>query len=162
MAAAALQAGVGPMAAVAGAVADEVGAALSSLSRDVLVENGGDIFLRVAQPRIVALDAGASPLSYRFGIKVAPQRDGLGICTSSGTRGHSLSFGRADCACIVAASAALADAAATAVGNIVQNDAGIATGLTLAQAIDGVSGAAIIVGDKMGVWGSIELVELQA
>lgn len=84
MAMAAHRAGVGPMAAVAGAVADEVGAALALISREVLIENGGDIFCRVQQPRIVALDAGASPLSYKFGIRITPEMGELGICTSSG------------------------------------------------------------------------------
>lgn len=160
MAMAALRAGVGPMAAVAGAVADEVGAALALISREVLIENGGDIFCRVQRPRIVALDAGTSPLSCKFGIKITPEMGKLGICTSSGTRGGSLSFGRADSACIICRSAALADAAATAVGNAVSSQADIQKGLSVAQSISGILGVAVIVGEKLGAWGEIEFVEL--
>jgi ApbE superfamily uncharacterized protein (UPF0280 family) len=162
MAKAAVQAGVGPMAAVAGAVADEVGTALSPLSQEVLVENGGDIFCRVRNSRVVALDAGNSPLSYKFGIKISRTREAIGICTSSGTRGGSLSFGRADSACIIGSSATLADAAATAVGNAVVDAADIEKGLNLAQSIPGVLGVAVVVGEKMGAWGQIEFVELQS
>jgi ApbE superfamily uncharacterized protein (UPF0280 family) len=162
MANAALRTGVGPMAAVAGAVADEVGTALAEISREVLVENGGDIFCRVCSPRIVALDAGKSPFSYRLGIEIAPQNAPVGICTSSGTRGHSLSFGRTDATCIVATSATLADAVATAVGNIVDCEADIEIALDLAQTIGGVMGAAIVVGEKMGVWGRLKLVEIKS
>ena len=92
----------------------------------MIVENGGDIFLKIDQPATVALFAGKSPLSHRVGLRIDPAWSPLGVCTSSGTVGHSLSFGRADAACVVAPGAALADAAATALGNRVQDPGAIA------------------------------------
>lgn len=161
MAAAGSCAGVGPMAAVAGALADQVGTALLRKSPEVIVENGGDLFCRVARSRTVAVDAGASPLSYTIGIRVGPEMGPVGICTSSGTRGGSLSFGRADAACAVARSAALADAAATAIGNVVGDASDIEHALALARSIPGLLGALIVAGEQLGAWGKIELAEMR-
>lgn len=162
MAAAASACGVGPMAAVAGALAECVGRHLLGFSRDVIIENGGDVFCRVASERVIAIDAGTSPLSWMLGIKVTRAMGPTGICTSSGTRGESLSFGRADAACAVASTGALADAAATAIGNVVQAASDIETGLAVARAISGLRGAVIVVGAHIGAWGNIELVEIGA
>jgi len=158
MAEAAAAAGVGPMAAVAGAFADLVGQLLTRYSRDVIVENGGDIFLKSTRKRRVGIFAGNSPLSYRIAIEIPPDYTPLGICTSSGTVGHSLSFGRADAAVILASTATLADAAATAVGNRVQTPADIEKVLAFARKIPGVTGAVMIIGDALGVWGKVKLV----
>lgn len=160
MSRAAYIAGVGPMAAVAGALADEVGRALSKHSSEVIVENGGDIYCRVARPRTVAIAGGESPLSYAVGVTILPAMGEVGVCTSSGTCGGSLSFGKADAACVIAKTAALADAAATAVGNLVQSEATIQLGLAAARRIPGVYGAVVIVGERLGAWGDVQLVEL--
>jgi ApbE superfamily uncharacterized protein (UPF0280 family) len=122
---AARAAGVGPMAAVAGAVAEAVGRALRARFglREVVVENGGDLWLAVAEPLTVAVYAGLSSLSGTFGVVVAPELCPCGLATSSGTVGPSLSFGKADAALAIAADAALADAWATALGNLVRSRA---------------------------------------
>jgi hypothetical protein len=150
-------AGVGPMAAVAGALAQMVGEELSELSAEVIVENGGDNYLRSAKERIVAIYAGASPLSGKVGLRVQPTDMPLGVCTSSGTVGPSISLGKADAAVVVAPSAALADAAATAIGNVVLRIDDIPHALNLAQGIKGLTGALIIKDDKIGVWGKLEI-----
>lgn len=160
MIAAGRKAGVGPMAAVAGALAERVGRGLLSRSSEVIVENGGDIFLKVTRPATVALYAGASPLSHKVGLKIDPVLGPLGVCTSSGTVGHSLSFGRADAACVLASSAALADACATAVGNRVPDAGAINEALEWAAEVPDILGAVVIVGDKMGAWGRVELAPL--
>ena len=160
MISAARKAGVGPMAAVAGALAERVGQALEPLSAEVIVENGGDIYLRVATAATVSLFAGKSPLSHRVGLRIDPEFSPLGVCTSSGTVGHSFSFGRADAACVLAASVALADAADSAVGNRVQQAGDIASALEWAAALPEILGAVVIVGDKLGAWGRVELVPL--
>jgi uncharacterized protein len=152
--------GVGPMAAVAGAIAERVGRALEPLSPEVIVENGGDIYLRVATAATVSLFAGKSPLSHRVGLKIEPELTPLGVCTSSGTVGHSFSFGRADAACVLAPKAALADAAASALGNRVQQAGDIAAALEWAAAAPDLLGAVVIVGDKLGAWGRVALVPL--
>ncbi len=149
-------ASVGPMAAVAGAIAEYVGRALLPQSDEVIVENGGDVFLRSCRERLVAVHAGSSPLGGRLAVAVLP-KDGLGICTSSGTVGHSVSFGKADAALVIAADCALADAAATCLGNRVQTAEDIEPAMDAALKIRGVSGALVIIGDRLGVKGDIEL-----
>ena len=153
-------AGVGPMAAVAGAIAARVGEALRAVSDEVIVENGGDIFMHLKHPATVSLYAGRSPLSHKVGLKIYPDQERWGVCTSSGTVGPSLSFGRADAACVVAEDAALADACATALGNRVPDAAAVNEALDWLGGIPGLTGAVVIVGEHLGAWGHIELVPL--
>jgi ApbE superfamily uncharacterized protein (UPF0280 family) len=101
---AAHQTGVGPMASVAGAIAHYVSSELLELSPELIIENGGDILLRSKRERTVAIYAGDSPLSGKIGLKIKDAATPLGVCTSSGTVGHSLSFGRADAVVAVARS----------------------------------------------------------
>ncbi len=162
MLAAGRQAGVGPMAAVAGAIAEGVGRALQVWSPEIVVENGGDLFLASREPLTVGIYAGKSPWSGRLGVALPPCPEGTGLCTSSGTVGHSLSFGKADAVTVLAASAALADAAATAVGNGVRTGKDIPEALERGQAITGVEGLLIVIGEQLGVWGRLEIVGLQA
>ena len=130
MLAAGVQAGVGPMAAVAGAVAEYVGKGLlASTTREVIVENGGDIFLQRRSDCSVAIFAGDSPLSYKVGVRVCATQMPMGICTSSGTVGHSLSLGDADSVTVLSSSTPLADAVATRLGNEVGRERGGKTGL---------------------------------
>lgn len=158
MARAASAAGVGPMSAVAGAFADLVGRLLAHHSRDVVVENGGDIYLKSTRKRRVGIFAGNSPLSNRVAIEIPPEMTPLGVCTSSGTVGHSISLGRADAAVILASSATLADAVATATGNLVQTAADIEKALAFARSIPGVTGAVVVCGENLGAWGKVKLV----
>ena len=151
---------VGPMAAVAGAVADFVGNELLNYSREVIIENGGDIFFKINRPITVGIFAGASPLSERLALKIQPSDEPFGICTSSGTVGPSLSFGTADAATIRAKSAALADAAASAVGNAVKTADDIQKALDLGQSLGCIDGIVIIKDDKLGVWGNMELARI--
>ncbi len=154
-------ANVGPMASVAGAMAQMVSKDLLKLSKEVIVENGGDIYLVTLKERVVGVYAGHSPLSLKIGILIKPEETPLGICTSSGTVGHSLSFGKADAVCILSKSAALADAAATAVGNVIREKKDIEKGLERGKEIEGVSGMLIIVGEKLGAWGNVTLTQLE-
>jgi hypothetical protein len=153
-------AGVGPMAAVAGAVAECVSKDLLKISKEVIVENGGDIYLATSKERTIGIYAGDSPLSLKIGIVISPEETPLGVCTSSGTVGPSLSFGKADAVCILARSSALADAVATAVGNIVKEEKDIESGLERGREIEGVLGTFIIFEEKMGVWGNVRLIHL--
>ena len=153
-------ANVGPMAAVAGAIAEFVSQDLLGVSEEIIVENGGDIYLATSRERTIGIYAGNSPLSLKVGILVQAEDSPLGICTSSGTVGPSLSFGTADAVCILSKSAALADAAATAVGNRVKSRKDIESALETGKGIEGVLGTLIIIGDRMGVWGNIKLVQL--
>ena len=158
MAGAAERVGVGPMAAVAGALAELVGRDLGSLSPEVIVENGGDIFIRSGRERRVGIFAAESPLSGRLALKVPPTpAEGLGVCTSSATVGPSHSAGGADSAVVVAESAALADAAATALGNRAKGPDRIEEALAAVAEIEGVIGCLVIMGDALGVRGDLVL-----
>lgn len=165
MLAAGAQAGVGPMAAVAGAVAEYVGKGLlASTTCEVIVENGGDIFLQRRKDCSVAIFAGESPLSYKVGVRVPAAQMPIGICTSSGTVGHSLSLGDADSVTVLSSSTPLADAVATRLGNEVGRERGGKTGLLRAlekaKEISGIVGVVVICGELMGATGDLELIEI--
>lgn len=154
-------AGTGPMAAVAGAVAQHVGRlCVRETGGDVIVENGGDIFVHASGVVTISIFAGPSPLSGRIGIQLDCSAVPMGVCTSSGTVGHSRSFGKADAVTVVAGSVPLADAVATGVGNLVSSPDDIEAGLEKMQAIKGISGGVIVVDDRLGAWGDIRLVPL--
>jgi ApbE superfamily uncharacterized protein (UPF0280 family) len=152
--------GVGPMAAVAGAIAEAVGRDLLAFSLEVIVENGGDIFLKISRKRLVGIYAGQSSFTKKIALEIMPRETPLGVCTSSGTVGHSLSLGSADAVIVLSPSTALADAAATALGNLVKTADDISEAIGKAQSIEGLRGLVIIVGDKMGVWGKVRIVSL--
>ena len=161
MLAAGLAAEVGPMAAVAGAMAEYVGLdLLAAGAGEVVVENGGDIYFCRKRESVVGIFAGESPLSNRVGLKIPASLMPIGICTSSGTVGHSLSLGEADAVTVLAKNTALADAVATLVGNAVQPGQGLEPALAKAQTVPGVLGVVIIRGEDLGAWGEVELVGL--
>ena len=157
---AAQAAGVGPMAAVAGALAEQVGQRLLKSTSEVIIENGGDIFIGARQILTVGVYAGGSPLSLKLGLRIDPAKGIRGICTSSGTVGHSLSFGKADAVCVLSDSCALADAAATAIGNRAHKPCDIQAAIQWGRAIKGIRGILVIMGDKMGAWGEFEIIAL--
>jgi ApbE superfamily uncharacterized protein (UPF0280 family) len=152
---AASTAGVGPMAAGAGAMAAFVGRDLLRFSPEVIVENGGDVFIARNSTVRVGVFAGTSPLSNKLVLTVDASRMPLGVCTSSATVGPSLSFGRADAVCVLAPSVALADAAASAIGNLVLKKDDIQRALDFGATIPGVEGIVIVFRDNLGVWGDI-------
>ncbi len=157
MAEATREVGVGPMAAVAGAIAEKVGMELLPFSDEIIVENGGDIFLKTQKERFIGVYAGESAFTRKIAFSILPEETPLGVCTSSGTVGHSLSFGYADAVIVFSPSTSLADAAATAIGNRVRLAEDIPDALEFAQNIKGLRGVAIVKGDKMGLWGQIRL-----
>jgi ApbE superfamily uncharacterized protein (UPF0280 family) len=160
MADAAQRAGVGPMAAVAGAFAWETGRFLADFCENVIVENGGDLFMKTAKERLVGLIAGKSAFTNRIAIKVKPEEAPLGLCTSSATVGPSFSFGKADAAVVKAVDAYLADAVASGVGNRVLDGNSLNQAIEYAQTISGVTGVLAVIGDKMALYGNMELVPL--
>lgn len=155
MAQAAKAADVGPMAAVAGTIAELVGKDLCRLSPEVIVENGGDIFLYLPEKRRVGLYAGESPFSNKIAIEIEPDETPLGICTSSGLVGHSLSFGNCDAVTVLSPSTPLADAAATRIANIIKSEEDINRGIELAKSIRGLKAVIIVAGEKMGLYGEV-------
>jgi ApbE superfamily uncharacterized protein (UPF0280 family) len=152
--------GVGPMASVAGAIAEYVGRHLLEKTNQVIVENGGDLFLKANRPVTVSVFAGTSPLSEKIGLVIPPRLMPLGVASSSGTVGHSLSLGKADVGCVVSPSAALADAAATALCNRIRGPKDLSRIEEWARNLEGIVGALVILGDKLATWGQIELIAL--
>ena len=150
-------AGVGPMASVAGAMAQLVGEDLAMLSSEVIIENGGDNYIFSKSDRVVSVYAGKSILSGKIGVVIHSAETPLGICTSSGTVGPSISLGKADAAVVVARSAAIADASASAIGNSVIVEDDIPHALEIARNIKGLMGALVIKNDRIGAWGALEL-----
>ena len=147
--------GIGPMSAVAGAVAKKVAEFLGT--KEVIVENGGDIYAQAASDMDISVFAGQSPLSEKIGLHIPAAEFPLGICTSSGTVGPSLSLGRADAVMIVCKDVLLADSYATAMANRIKtvND--------LQSVIDRISdrpeilGAIAVKDDRMAITGRFEL-----
>ena len=158
---AARNAGVGPMAAIAGAIAEQVGHGLLNRTNQVMVENGGDVYIKMSSSVTVGIFAGKSPLSLRVGLRLKTDLKPQAVCTSSGSIGHSLSFGKADAVCVVADSCANADAAATAIGNLIKSPADIESAIKAGRNMGELSGIVVILGEKMGMWGDLEVVSLK-
>lgn len=152
---------VGPMAAVAGAVAEEVATAFKDGSPDFLVENGGDIFMYSTTARTVALlpqpEEGTA-----IGIRLEASLFPLAVCSSSSTIGHSLSFGKGELATVIARDAALADAAATSLCNRLKKPSDIELVINEAQKDPGIIGVFAQCKGQMGLWGNVELVVIDS
>lgn len=159
MADAAHVAGVGPMAAVAGAFAETVGRYLMDEFdiQELVAENGGDIFLKIENQIILSVYAGNSILSEKIAIEIPADQSPLGVCTSAGTVGPSLSFGKADAAMIVCRNTALADAFATAFGNRVKSPQDVQMAIQQTEMYEEIISAVIICGDKLGIRGKFEM-----
>lgn len=112
-------AGVGPFAAVAGTIAQMAAESLVDRSPDLIIENGGDIFMYSRRDRVVGLlpDPESGVL---IGLNVAASACPLALCASSATIGHSLSFGQGELVLVRSPDGALADALATALCNRLQ------------------------------------------
>ncbi len=157
MACVAKKADVGPMASVAGAIAEFLGKGLLKQGyKDVIVENGGDIFLKTSKRRSVGLYAGRSKLWNKLRLNIKPKDTPLGICTSSATIGHSLSFGCADSVVVLSRSTVLADAVATATCNKIKSKEDLKPALDYAKSVPGVAGVIIIVKNNLISWGKVE------
>lgn len=163
MACAARLVGVGPMAAVAGAMAQRAAeAALQAGAPEAIVENGGDIYAKAAEPVIIALVTGTAKAANRLGFALQPEDTPISVCSSSGKMGHSKSLGRCDLAAVVATDAALADAAATQAANLVSTIEDVDSALERIAAVRGIDGVMIVKDDQVGLAGNLpELVRIQ-
>ena len=157
---AAREVSVGPMAAVAGSIAESVGRDLLPFSPEIIVGNGGDIFIVSKKIRNIKIYAAGSPLTGKIGLQIAPEDTPLGICTSSGTFGHSFSFGKADAVIVIASSNSLADASATAVGNLIKSTADISGGIEFARGVKKLTGIVIIKDKQIKTWGKVKIVSI--
>ena len=150
--------GIGPMSAVAGTIAEmAVEAMVDAGATYAIVDNGGDIALINDETVIVGIYAGREDIN--IGLEIKPRESILGICTSSGRIGHSISFGNADAATILSSDVSLADAAATAVGNAVSDLASVKKAFSIVEGIESITGGLIILDDHIGLYGSVPVVE---
>jgi len=153
------KAGVGPMASVAGAIAQELGRYIQATwgEVDFFIENGGDLYIHTKKERHIQVFAGDSVLSNKLTILLSPHQSPMGVCTSAGTVGPSLSFGKADAVVVLAKDVSIADAFATRIGNEVVSRESIQQALSIGKESGVVEGILIIIGDHLGVWGNITL-----
>ena len=148
--------GVGPMAAVACAVAQAaVETAVRAGAAEAIVENGGDIYLASPEVVVIGLYAGRHRLSGRIALRVTPDRMPLAVCSSSSRMGHSLSLGSCDLATVTSRDGALADAAATLACNLVHSPEDIEKALDAIASIPGVEGVLLVEGERVGVAGDL-------
>jgi len=148
----------GPMASVAGAIAEIIGRKFLPQSEQIFIENGGDIFMNLKNEVKIGIYAGKSPFSMKIGIKIKRENP-VGIATSSGTVGHSFSYGDADAVTVISNSSAFSDGAATYFGNLVKGK--IDKELIERELNDFpfIEGMLIIRGKELFVWGKIELIK---
>ncbi len=150
----------GPMASVAGAISEIIGKKFLSLSDEIIIENGGDIFAKMNSNFIVGIYAGGSPFSMKIGIKLKKREIPYGVATSSGTVGHSISFGKADAVTVVSSSASFSDGAATYFGNLVKDRIDKELIISELKNFVFIEGIVIIKEKEIFLWGDIELIDL--
>ena len=161
MSRAAKLAGTGPMAAVAGMMAQLAAeAAIKKQCSEVIVENGGDIYLQTTEPVVIGLYPGESEVTGQLAFSLQGEDTPISICSSSGKMGHSMSLGMCDLATVVAKEAALADAAATQAANLVKTIDDVEPALNRIARIEGVDGVVIVKDGQVGLAGKLpELVK---
>lgn len=159
MAATAEKAGVGPMAAVAGNFSEIIGQTLleNFSIGELVIENGGDIFMLLKNTLVMSIFAGESPLSGMVGLEIDAEQTPLGICTSAGTIGPSLSFGKADAVMIACKQTALADAFATGFGNLIKKPGDVGKVLKRTERFEEIISAVLICDDQIGIRGKFEM-----
>ncbi|MEA1894048.1 MAG: UPF0280 family protein [Euryarchaeota archaeon] len=151
--------GIGPMSAVAGTIAAiAVEAMVDAGSTYAIVDNGGDIALVNDETVIVGIYSGRTD-DVSIGLEIEPRESILGICTSSGRIGHSISFGNADAATILSDDVSLADAAATAVGNAAIDIASIKDAFSILKGVKPITGGLVILDGHVGMCGRVPVVE---
>ena len=160
MCAAAYETGVGPMACVAGVIAHAcLEAVLKAGAKEAVVDNGGDIALFICEPVLVGIYTG-SKLFDRFAFRIKPGKCIRGICTSSGMIGHSASYGKADAAIVFSNDLALADAAATALGNRIEKVEDLQNCFDFLKPLSQIQGAMAVFKGNYAIWGDLpEIVE---
>jgi len=162
MAAAGELAVVGPMAAKNAILAELVGKMLLERFEigELIVENGGDLYLKLQNSLIVSIFAGDSDISGMVGIEIQPGQTPLGIGTGTGTKGTPMNHGAAEAVFIVAKKAAEAGAFAVGLGNKIKSPEDVDKVLMRIEIISEIEGAVLILDDQIGLRGDIELIML--
>lgn len=151
--------GTGPMAAVAGAIAEFTGKELARESDEIIIENGGDLWLMIKKPVQINIYTESVYFKNAISINVRPEDTPCGICTSSGKIGHSFSYGKADSVTVISNNTPFADAAATATANLIQDEESIEKALDFCMSMEQTRGIIIIYRDTLALQGAVELTE---
>ena len=152
-----LAANVGPFSSVAGVIAEYVAMDLKKFSDEIIVENGGDIFITGKKEKIVKI---LSLHNRKLGLKINGDMLPVSVCSSSSMIGHSLSFGKADLVVVLSKKGAYADAFATAICNLLKNEEDINNVIAKYESVKEIEGCMIFLNDKIGGWGNIEVVKI--
>ncbi|MFA6845018.1 MAG: UPF0280 family protein [Sphaerochaetaceae bacterium] len=156
------EAKVGPMASVAGAIAQEVGVHLKRKCglQEIVIENGGDLYLDVKEPILVKLLAPGSGFSGHVAIRIKAEDCPLGVCTSSGKTGPSFSFGRADAVMVACHDSALSDAYATAFCNQVTDETQVDVVIKRISHKEKIISALVVCNERLALYGRLEVEKL--
>ncbi|MBD3349972.1 MAG: hypothetical protein GF364_00620, partial [Candidatus Lokiarchaeota archaeon] len=145
---------VGPMAAVAGALADSMGIYMKEKGAQIsVIENGGEVFISSVEDIYIALYSMTTILKGKVGFLFRGKQYDIGLGTSSGTFGHAISLGKADTVTVFAINAAIGDAAATRIANEVNGEdieGSVGKGLEIADDLENVHGVLISRGKFIG------------
>jgi ApbE superfamily uncharacterized protein (UPF0280 family) len=152
----------GPMASVAGAIAESLGNLLLQETEEIIIENGGDVWLKVTEPVLINILSKSVYFHDNIILKIYPDKTPCGICTSSGKIGYSFSYGRADSATVISGDAAFADAAATGACNLITNEDSLMDALAYCMKMEKTRGTVLIFRDRMALQGDIELADPEA
>lgn len=153
------KANIGPMSAVAGAFSQFIANDIIKEFNvnEIIIENGGDIFLKLSKSVTLSVFAGNSVLSGKIGVKINPEDTPVGVCTSAGTVGPSLSFGKADAVMIICKNTLLADSYATAFANFIKTKDCIKSQIEITKTVDEILSAIIIKDDIVGISGRFDV-----
>ncbi len=150
--------GIGPFSSVAGAISLYLGKELLDLADEVIVENGGDIFLNLAQDKVLGVYSGQNYVPQILKLKIKKRNHSFGIASSSATIGYSLNFGAADLVTVMAKDALVADSFATSLSNRIKKEIDIHQTIEFAKGNDLIDAVVIAFSGKIFLWGDLELV----
>lgn len=152
-------ANVGPFASVAGAIAEYVGKDLLNYTEQLIVENGGDIFLKINEDKRIGVYLGKHfDVSLdTIILKIKKKDKPFGIASSSAFIGHSLNFGNADLLTVITKDAILADAFATALSNRIKKASDVDAVLKYVKNNPLIEAILIAFNNKLYIWGDIEI-----
>ena len=156
MAKASAATGLGPMASVAGTLAQiGVEAAKEAGCNEAIVENGGDMYVMSPRPVTIGIYAGENSVGAQLAFHLIPGELPLAICSSSSKMGHSLSFGDCELATVIAKDGALADSVATLTCNSISNETDVEQVLDTVGKIEGIRGILVVKNSRIGLWGDL-------
>jgi len=146
---------VGPMATVAGTISELIGKRIQKDCDEFTIENGGDIFLSSSSDKTIQIKTSNRKFADKLSLNVSGDETPIGICSSSSSIGHSISFGRTELVVSISDSSSIADAAATYYANQIKTQSDLTETFEKASKNHLIRGFLVLVGDELGVYGKI-------